>query len=176
MQWWEDIYNRQIYFDLYEQQDTLLAQQEVQQTIQLLHPPPGASILDLCCGYGRHSIPLAQRGFKVTGIDISEKQIQHAHQVARKAQVELDLHVADARKLDFQAAFDVVLNMFTSFGFSQDERENKLVLHNIFRALKPGGKFLLDLWNREKELREFKPITCERIRDIIIIKEWQFDA
>ena len=115
MQWWEDIYNRQIYFDLYEQQDTLLAQQEVQQTIQLLHPPPGASILDLCCGYGRHSIPLAQRGFKVTGIDISEKQIQHAHQVARKAQVELDLHVADREflhrikfRVDFSGAADAI--------------------------------------------------------------------
>ncbi len=59
MEWWEDFYNRQIYFDRYEQADTKLAEQEVQQVVTLLHLPEGARILDLCCGYGRHSIQLA---------------------------------------------------------------------------------------------------------------------
>ena len=106
MEWWEDIYNRQIYFDLYEQEDTLLAEKEVQQVVTLLRPPDGARILDLCCGYGRHSIRLAQRGFRVTGVDISEKQIQHAVEEARKADVQIDFRVADARILDFQGEFD----------------------------------------------------------------------
>ena len=79
MEWWEDIYNRQIYFDLYEEEDTRLAEKEVQQVVTLLHPLDEAHILDLCCGYGRHSIPLAQRGFHVTGVDISGKQIQTLH-------------------------------------------------------------------------------------------------
>src|SRR5437660_11607155 len=99
MEWWEDIYNRQIYFDLYEEADTQLAEQEVQQVVALLHLPDGASILDLCCGYGRHSIKLAQRGFKVTGVDISAKQIQHARKEARQAHAPLAIQVGDARKL-----------------------------------------------------------------------------
>jgi D-alanine-D-alanine ligase len=107
MEWWEDLYNRQIYFDLYEEDDTHLSEQQVQQVLALLHPADGASILDLCCGYGRHSIQLAQRGFRVTGIDISEKQIQHAREVAQQAHVPADFRVADARKLNFQEAFDV---------------------------------------------------------------------
>jgi 2-polyprenyl-3-methyl-5-hydroxy-6-metoxy-1,4-benzoquinol methylase len=176
MEWWEDLYNRQIYFDLYEEGDTRLAEQQVQQVLTLLHPPGGANILDLCCGYGRHSIKLAQRGFQVTGIDISEKQIQHARDLAQKAHVHADFRVADARKLNFQEAFDVVLNMFISFGFSQDENEHKEVLRGVFRALKPGGTFLLDLWNREKEIRQFQPLTCEKTGDLIVVKEWQFDA
>jgi SAM-dependent methyltransferase len=176
MEWWEDIYNRQIYFDLYEEKDTELAEKEVQQVLTLLHPPDGAHILDLCCGYGRHSIPLARRGFQVTGVDISAKQILHAREVASKAHVRLDFHLADARKLNFQGAFDVVLSMFVSFGFFNDENENKAMLQGVFRALKPGGKFLLDFWNREKEIREFKPTACEKIRDVIVLKEWQFDA
>jgi len=176
MEWWKDIYNRQIYFDLYEEADTRLAQQEVQQVVTLLHPQNGTCILDLCCGYGRHSIPLAQRGFQVTGVDLSATQIQHAREVAENAHVHLDYHVADARKLDFQGAFDVVLNMFVSFGFFKEEHEHKQMLQGVQRALKPGGKLLLDLWNREKEIREFKPTTCESIRDLIVLKEWQFVA
>jgi hypothetical protein len=66
--------------------------------------------------------------------------------------------------------------MFISFGFSQDENEHKEVLWGVFTALKPGGTFLLDLWNREKEIRQFQPLTCEKIRDLIIVKEWHFDA
>jgi SAM-dependent methyltransferase len=176
MEWWEDIYNRQIYFDLYEEEDTKLAEKEIQQVVTLLHPADGAHILDLCCGYGRHSIPLAQRGFQVTGVDLSAKQIQHAREVASKAHTHLDFHVADARKLNFQGVFEVVLSMFVSFGFFNDETENKAMLQGVFRALKPGGRFLLDFWNREKEIREFKPTTSEKIRDVIILKEWQFDV
>jgi 2-polyprenyl-3-methyl-5-hydroxy-6-metoxy-1,4-benzoquinol methylase len=93
MEWWEDIYNRQISFDLYEEK-------EVQQVLTLLHPSGAAHILDLCCGYGRHSIPLARRGFQVTGVDLSAIQIQHAREVASKAHARLDFHVADARKLN----------------------------------------------------------------------------
>lgn len=176
MEWWEDIYNRQIYFDLYEEADAQLAEQQVQQIIALLHLPDGASTLDLCCGYGRHSIKLAQRGFKVTGVDISAKQIQHAREVAAKAHAQVDFQVADARTLNFQATFDVVLNMFTSFGFFKNDNENRQVLQGVFRALKPGGKLLIDFWNREKEIRDFQPTACEKIRDIIVLKEWQFDA
>ena|SRR2546422_4797372 len=138
MEWWKDIYNKQIYFDLYEEEDTKLAEKEVQLVLALLHPPDGARILDVCCGYVRYSIPLAQRGFQVTGVDLSAKQIQHAREVARKARVHLDFHVADARKLDFHGVFDVVLNMFVSFGFFKDENENKEVLRGVFRALKRG--------------------------------------
>jgi SAM-dependent methyltransferase len=176
MEWWEDIYDRQIYFDLYEEADTRLAEQEAQQIVTLLQPPDRARILDVCCGYGRHSIPLAQRGFPVTGVDLSATQIQHAREVAKKTHTHLDFHVADARKLDFHGSFDVVLNMFVSFGFFTTETENKEVLRGIQRALKSGGKLLLDFWNREKEIREFKPTACETIRDIIVLKEWQFDA
>ena len=176
MEWWEDIYNRQIYFDLYEEEDTQLAEQQVQQVLALLHPSDGARILDLCCGYGRHSIKLAQRGFKVTGIDISTRQIQHAREVAEKVHALLDFQVADARQLNFQEAFDVVLNMFTSFGFFKNDHENRQVLQGVFRALKPGGKLLIDFWNREKAIRNFQPSVCEKIREIIILKEWQFDA
>lgn len=153
MEWWEDIYNRQIYFDLYEEEDTQLAEQQVQQVLALLHLSDGASILDLCCGYGRHSIKLAQRGFKVTGVDISTRQIQHAREVAEKAHAPLDFQVADARQLNFQEAFDVVLNMFVSFGFFKNDHENRQVLQGVFRALKPGGKLLIDFWNREKAIR-----------------------
>src|SRR5205085_9835166 len=115
-------------------------------------------------------IKITQRCLQVTELHISENKIQHAREVAQKAHMHVDFRVADARKLNVQEAFDVVLNMFISFGFSQDENEHKEVLRGVFRALKPGGTFLLDLWNREKEIRQFQPLTCEKTGDLIVVK------
>lgn len=176
MEWWEDIYNRDIYFRLYETEDTKLAAEEVEGVINLLKIQPSAKILDLCCGYGRHSVELAKKGFKVVGVDISEKQIQHAIKRVKESNTDVIFQIKDARKLDFNEEFDFVINMFLSFGYFKSEKEDKDVLKGVFKALKPGGKFLMDFWNAEKEIRDLKPIITEKIKNISIVKEWKFDA
>src|SRR3990170_1158659 len=176
MQWWEDIYNRTIYFHLYEETDTKLARTEVEDVIKVLSPHPSARILDLCCGYGRHSIELAKKGFEVVGVDISQKQIQRAKEYSVENHVGVTFLMKDARKLPFANEFDIVLNMFLSFGYFEDEKEDTDMLKGVFRALKPKGRFLMDFWNREKEIREFKPSFFEHHKDISIRKEWEFDA
>jgi SAM-dependent methyltransferase len=176
MEWWEDIYNRDIYFRLYETGDTKLAAKEVEGIISLLKLQPQTKILDLCCGYGRHSTELAKKGFKVVGVDISEKQIQHAIKRAKESNVDVVFQIKDARKLDFNEEFDFVINMFVSFGYFKTEKEDKDMLRGVFKALKPGGKFLMDFWNTEKELKDLKPRIIEKIGDIIILKDWEFDA
>lgn len=176
MQWWQDIYNRDIYFRLYEAEDSKRASGEVEDTLALLKPRAGAKFLDLCCGYGRHSIELSKRGFEVMGVDVSPKQIRHAIKKAKENKVEVAFQVKDARKLDFNEEFDFVINMFLSFGYFEDENEDEEMLKGVFRALKSKGKFLMDFWNREKEIRDFKPTVSEEIGDITVVKEWEFDA
>jgi len=176
MEWWEDIYNRDIYFRLYETEDIESVAEETEGIIKLLKPQPQAKILDLCCGYGRHSIELAKKGFKVVGVDISEKQIQHAIKRAKESNIDVVFQIKDARKLDFNEEFDFVINMFLSFGYFENQEEDKDVLKSVFKALKPGGKFLMDFWNAEKAIRDLKPIVTEKIKDISIVKEWKFDA
>lgn len=173
MEWWQDLYNRQIYFDLYEKQDTVVAPQQVEEIVKLLKIQPPAKILDVCCGYGRHSIELAKRGFDVVGVDVSERQIKRAKEIA--GNMAISFQIADIRELNFQNEFDVAVNMFLSFGYFQTVDEDIAALESVFRALKPGGKFLMDFWNREKEIKNFKPTESEKIRDINILKEWKFD-
>jgi len=149
------LYNRDVYFHLYEESDSTLAQKEVADVVNLLSLQPSVRILDLCCGYGRHSIELAKRGFEVVGVDISQKQIQHAKEKAKDHRVNVTFQVKDARKLSFTNDFDIILNMFLSFGYFEDEKEDKNMLQGVYQSLKPNGRFLMDFWNREKEIRNF---------------------
>lgn len=177
MEWFEDLYNRQIYIDLYSESDTQLARQEVDHIVELLHLEPDQTILDVCCGYGRHAVELAARGYRVTGIDLSEIQIDAAIQRAHAAGVHVDFVVGDAREMTFQRPFDVTLNLFTSFGFFKDESDNLQMLARIARATLTGGLFLMDLWNREKQIRDFNPLEIEDREDgMRIEKRWDFDA
>jgi SAM-dependent methyltransferase len=174
--WFEDLYNRQTYFDLYAEADTRLAPQEVEGIISLLQLEPGQKILDVCCGYGRHAIELAKNGYKVTGVDLSPKQIAVAVARAQEAGVQVDFLVCDAREMEFREEFDVALNLFTSFGFFDDEAQHLKMLQRIADATVPNGCFLMDLWNREKQIRDFTLREIEERSDgIRIEKAWRFD-
>jgi SAM-dependent methyltransferase len=173
--WHQDLYNRQIYFDLYAEEDTKLAVQQVDDLVKLVDIAPGASILDVCCGYGRHAIELARRGYQVTGIDLAPKQIDEAERRASESGVEIEFLHGDAREMSFPRQFDVTLSLFLSFGFDDDE-SNMRMLQRISEATAPGGVLLMDLWNREKEIRDFAPLTIEeREGGIRVEKRWEFD-
>lgn len=124
---------------------------ETQFTIHALGIQPHHRVLDLCCGQGRHSIALAKTGIDVTGVDLSEEMLAIASTSANEANVRLALRQADMRHLPdgFENQFDAVINMFTSFGYLESEEDDQQVLHQIAKALKPGGKLLMDLLNRE---------------------------
>ena len=116
MTWYEDLFNRQTFLDLYAKQDSRLAVQEVDGLISLLNLQAGQTILDVCCGYGRHAIELAKRGHRVTGVDLAPLQVNAAVARAAKAGVQAEFLVGDARHMRFRQPFDVTLHMLTSFG------------------------------------------------------------
>ncbi|MXZ02434.1 MAG: class I SAM-dependent methyltransferase [Chloroflexi bacterium] len=124
---------------------------ETQFAIHALDLQPHHNVLDLCCGQGRHSIALAKTGLSVTGVDLSEEMLAIARSTADEAGAILTLHQADMRHLpdDLKNRFDAVINMFSSFGYLESEEDDQQVLHQIAKALKPGGKLLMDLLNRE---------------------------
>lgn len=110
--------------------------------------PPGAEVLDLACGLGRHAIGMAQRGHRVTGVDFNPQYLEIAARDAERAGVEVRWMTGDMRALQFAAAFDGVYSYFTSFGYFGDA-ENERVIAQIARALRPAGRFLLDMANRD---------------------------
>ena len=116
---------------------------EVDGIVGLLDLQTGNSIIDVPCGYGRHSIELAKRGFNVTGCDINYVHLGKAIESATKQNVMVDFKKLNMLDIDYNKKFDAVINMFYSFGFFETDEENEKVLINFYNALKEGGKFLM---------------------------------
>ncbi len=116
---------------------------EVAGLTRLLKLKKNFSILDVPCGYGRHTIELAKRNFKVTGSDLNSFHLRIAKKEAAKQNLKIKFYKEDMRKLNHKVKFDALINMFYSFGFFATDKENLLVLEKFYEALKPGGKFLM---------------------------------
>ena len=150
---------------------------EVEQTLKLLKIKPGAAILDLCCGPGRHSVELARRGFAVTGVDRTRAFLARARQSAAKAKVDIEFVLADMRRFRRPRSFDAVINMFTAFGYFRRQADDLRVLKNVYASLKPGGVFLIELIGKERIAKIFTPRTWHREPDgtIILEERWLED-
>jgi len=106
-------------------------------------------VLDLACGFGRHSIALAERGFFVVGVDITPAFVEDAQKTAAKQNLPATFICADIRDMKFEEEFDVVLNMADgAIGYLEDDHENLKIFDKISEALKPGGKHFMDICNR----------------------------
>ena len=121
---------------------------EVEFISNALAGAPGSEILDVGCGYGRHAIELVQRGFNVTGLDLSLPLLIRAADEAQRRSLSVNFVHADMREMAFEKQFDGAYSMLTSFGYF-DEETNLRVAERIGRALKPGGRLLLDILNRD---------------------------
>jgi SAM-dependent methyltransferase len=128
----------------------------------------------LGCGQGRHSILLAKKGYNVTGIDYSDYLLKIAKNRAKKEKVKINFIKKDAKKLDFENEFDVILNLFTSFGYETD-KNNEKIIEKVSKALKKGGKFLIDLINVVWLLKNYKKVIIIKKNIGIAIDENFFD-
>jgi SAM-dependent methyltransferase len=147
--WYEAFFGKD-YLDVYGHQFTDdRAAKEVAFVRQALALKAGDAVLDLCCGQGRHSVLLAREGMKVTGQDLSEEYLSIARKAAQTEGVALETVHSDMRVVPFSAQFDAVINMFSAFGYLESEAEDAKVLAAVANALKPGGRLLMDLINRE---------------------------
>ena len=121
---------------------------EVEFISEALRVGPGAEILDVACGYGRHAFELVQRGYNVTGLDLSLPLLLRAAEESKRRALPVKFVQGDMREMEFEKQFDGAYSMLTSFGYF-DEDTNLRVAERIGRALKPGARFLLDIVNRD---------------------------
>ena len=131
---------------------------EVDKIIALVSPK-GKDVLDLCCGPGRSSIALAKRGFKVTGVDRTKYLLDKAKASAKLARVKIEWIQADMRNFVRSESFDLLLSMYTSFGYFDDKREDMTVLKNMLTSLRPGGTCVIEVGGKEWLARVFQPTT-----------------
>jgi ubiquinone/menaquinone biosynthesis C-methylase UbiE len=155
-EWWESGFDRN-YIKIYSGMiDESVTNRQVVFIKKILKLKKGSKILDLACGYGRHSILLAKSGFAVTGFDYSETLLSVARKEARKQSVTTRFIQGDMRTLHLDERFDAVINLFTSFGYFKNKSDDELVLKNVYNILAPKGKFVIDLINPKKHLATAK--------------------
>ena len=141
----------------------------------LLHPPPGARILDAPCGEGRIARELAAKGYQLVGVDIAEEFLASARAAAKQRNLTMNLERADVRSLSFRAEFDAAICWGNSFGFF-DDAGNAGLLQSLARALRPGGRLVLDASsNAESRLPNFCQREWNRIADILFLEENEYD-
>ncbi|MEQ8624089.1 MAG: class I SAM-dependent methyltransferase [Vicingaceae bacterium] len=142
--WFEEWFDSEHYHLLYEHRDYKEAELFITNLFKHLKLDSSSKVLDLACGKGRHALQVHQIGYEVIGVDLSEESIQHAKKYETTG---LSFRRLDMRKLGMNHEVDVVLNLFTSFGYFQKEGDNRKVLESVSEALKPEGLMVLDYLN-----------------------------
>lgn len=136
---------------LFNEKKFAMAEEQTKALLKLLKTRKrGNAILDLCCGPGRFSVPLAQRGHHVTGVDLSSFYLNKGRTRARKAGVKVSYVKKDMRDFVRPDTYDLALNMWSSFGYFEDREDDFKVLQNLHASLKRNGRVLID--NMGKEL------------------------
>lgn len=182
-EWFTEWFDSPYYHLLYKHRDDNEAEVFMDNLVSYLGVKPDENILDLPCGKGRHSIYLNKKGFDVTGADLSENSINLASSFSNE---KLHFKIQDMRA-PLEGKFDYILNLFTSFGYFESDEENINVLKNMKKALKEGGRLVIDFMNTPRIINnlvdsEVKVIggisfTIRKfIREDTIIKEISFEA
>ncbi len=180
--WFTEWFDSPYYHILYQDRDEREAEFFMDRLAARLGMEENAQVLDLPCGKGRHAIYLNRKGLDVTGADLSENSIREA---SAYSNARLRFMVHDMREPFVTGSFDYILNLFTSFGYF-DEEENQRVLCNLKEALRPEGRLVIDFMNTDRVVEtlvdhEVKNIgeidfRIERyVRDGVIVKEIRFD-
>jgi len=128
------------------------AKEEVGNVVKLLKIEQNDQILDLCCGLGRHSLELSRHGFKVVGVDRTSAYIKKAKQNDQNA----EFVVSDMREYCQPDRFNVIINMYGSFGYFESTDDDRKVVKNMLTSLRTGGRFLIETMGKEILAKNFQ--------------------
>jgi len=182
-EWFASWFNTSYYHILYSHRDYSEAREFMQNIITFLQLQKDDLLLDLGCGKGRHSIYLNSLGFQVTGADLSKNSIKEA----KKFENDTLKFIEHDMRNPFNTKYNAILNLFTSFGFFENDAEDIAVLKNIKNGLKPGGIAIIDFMNVKKvisnlvaeEIQTIQGITFKinrYVKNGFIVKEINFEA
>lgn len=156
------------YLALYPHRDREEARRAVDLLLSCMESPTGMRVLDLACGAGRHLEAMTAHGLHGVGLDLSS----HLLAQARTGDEAHLLVRADMRRIPFsEKTFHAVTSFFTSFGYFAHERDNRAVLDEVRRVLRPGGAFLLDFLNADRVVATLRPRDEQVIRGRRVVQE-----
>lgn len=160
--WFASWFDTPYYHILYKDRDYAEAQVFMDNITQYLNLPDDAKILDLACGKGRHSVYLNQLGYDVTGADLSENSIAEASKFANE---KLHFEVHDMR-IPFEQKFDAIFNLFTSFGYFENDEDNSTTLKAIQESLSEYGFAVIDFMNVQHVINNLVPEEVKTVDNI----------
>jgi SAM-dependent methyltransferase len=172
MNWYERMFE-----ELGEDFDLVFAHQmqrtgaQVEFAARALRLAPGAAVLDVGCGVGRHALELARRGYHVTGLDLSPTLLGIATERAQRAEIDVTWIKADMRAIPFTETFDAALNLFSSWGYFESDVEDLRVLRAVAGALKPGGRLLLEVSHQPWIARHFEPFGWHEAGGVVVLEQ-----
>jgi ubiquinone/menaquinone biosynthesis C-methylase UbiE len=171
--WYEEIFPHwRSLFDIMPAKDSKAFANFV---IKKLNLKKDSKFLDCPIGIGRIALPLAKKGIKITGIDITLEYLAELKEKSDKLGLPMTLLHCDMKKIDFENEFDAVGNLWTSFGYFEKESDNLLCLKKMFKALKPGGKLMMQTISRDWIIKNFSSSDFTKQDDLIILEERKFN-
>lgn len=149
--WFEEWFNHPLYLELYSHRDHAEAARCIHTILSIsgfnLKEPSSLSVLDMACGAGRHALELARLDYSVTGNDLSPFLLEEARKAASESSLSIDWTCCDMRDIQSDSLYDLVVQLFTSFGYFDMKEDDQLVLQRVYKLLKRGGWYVLDLLN-----------------------------
>ncbi|MCX7611293.1 MAG: class I SAM-dependent methyltransferase [Ignavibacterium sp.] len=169
--WFDEWFNTNEYLEVYKHRNEIDAERHINFILSKVDLKPKSKVLDMACGAGRHSILLAKKGYELTGIDLSENLLSEARRIAESEKLNIKFVKADIRNFYTDEKFDLVLNLFTSFGYFEKDEENFLIIKKAYDFLECSGIFILDFFNKEFLLKNLIPLSKEKNNGKTIIQK-----
>ena len=168
-EWFKDWFASEEYLNVYRHRNKEDAKKILELILGNVKLKSGSKILDAACGAGRHSIYLAQRGFDVTGFDLSKTLLKKAKADSENKSLKLNLFCADLRRVCLSKKFDLIINLFTSFGYFDNDEENFIFPKIAFEHLETCGFYVLDYMNKNFVVSNLIPESRRKIdnKDVI---------
>jgi SAM-dependent methyltransferase len=171
-EWYEnDAFWKDVQPVLFTEERWQAADPEVEAVVALTGVEPGAAVLDLGCGPGRHAMAFTRRGYRVTGVDRTAQYIEEAGQEASRQGLEIEWVCADMREFRRPDSFDLAMSMLTTFGYFDDPAEDRQVAEHVLTSLKPGGFLVIELMGKEVLARIFTQRDWQELPDGVILLE-----
>ena len=170
-EWFKDWFNTEEYLQVYSHRDLEDAKKLVDLIVKNVSVEKNAKVLDFACGAGRHSILFAQKGLDVTGVDLSENLLKLAKQSARENGLDINFINSDVRHFAINTKFDLIVSLFTSFGYFESDKENFDFFHKVFHYLNKSGYFVIDYLNKNYVEKNLKPETLLETDEGLVIQK-----
>ncbi len=160
MSWFDNNSMWEVFYEcMFDRESFQLANQQCQQILDLVNHPV-SSVLDLACGPGRHVLGFARKKLTITGVDLSGYLLNQAANLIDQEQLEANLVHSDLLAYQPNEKFDLITNLFTSFGYYPNPAENQQVLNNACQWLNPSGTLVIDTFGKEQAAHAIEPVHC----------------